>query len=322
MEKKTVLAGNIGVPVLDIVDDIQPDTIIVLELSSHQLEFVHASPHIGILLNLFEEHLDHYNSFADYQQAKFNIARYQSPEDYFICHTQDELAAALLKKKKIKSELRGFSLDKDGISKSYVRNNFFCTLQGKKEAKICGITDEFPLQGEHNLLNTTSVIAALSCLPDMDLSRTEEAINSFKCLPHRLEYVGKKGGIIFYNDSISTIPQASIAAVRALKNVNTIILGGFDRGVDYQPLVDFLENSAIEHFIFTGEAGKRMLQLFHKREDKEFLFRETYEEIVALAKSCTKRGGICLLSPAAASYDQFQNFEQRGNRFRKLVLTM
>ena len=127
-------------------------------------------------------------------------------------------------------------------------------------------------------------------------------------------------GITFYNDSISTIPQASIAAIQALKKVNTVILGGFDRGIDYQSLIDFLALSEVEHIIFTGNAGKRMLELSRNLKNKQLFFRNTYPEIVSLAKECTKKGSICLLSPAAASYDSFRNFEHRGNTFREFVL--
>jgi UDP-N-acetylmuramoylalanine--D-glutamate ligase len=154
----------------------------------------------------------------------------------------------------------------------------------------------------------------------IDTLKIKDTIYSFKGLPHRLEFIGKFDGILFYNDSISTIPQASIAAVQALKNVNTLILGGFDRGIDYQPLIDFLEDSEIENIIFTGNAGKRMLLLSNNLKNKQLFFQDSYSEIVFLAKKHTKKECICLLSPAAASYDQFNNFEHRGDMFRELVM--
>jgi UDP-N-acetylmuramoylalanine--D-glutamate ligase len=105
-----------------------------------------------------------------------------------------------------------------------------------------------------------------------------------------------------------------------LEKVNTIILGGFDRKIDYCPLIDFLASSKVEHIIFTGDAGKRMLEMSEKLKNKRLFFRNTYPEIVSLAKECTKKGSICLLSPAAASYDAFRNFEHRGDTFKELVL--
>jgi UDP-N-acetylmuramoylalanine--D-glutamate ligase len=313
LKNDTLLAGNIGIPLFDIVEDITPNTKIVLELSSHQLEFIRKSPHISILLNLFEEHLDHYNSLLDYQQAKLNIACYQSADDYFIYNTTDISIANLLKTSKITSNLVGFSLLDNPLATIYTKNQYFY----KKEEKICEITPDFPLKGEHNLLNTTALIAAIVCMEDVDLSQIKDAVYSFHGLPHRLEFIGEFDGILFYNDSISTVPQASIAAVQSLKNVNTLILGGFDRGIDYQPLIDFIENSEIENIIFTGEAGKRMLSLSNNLKNKRLFFKESYTEIVSLAKMHTKKGSICLLSPAAASYDQFRNFEHRGDTFKK-----
>jgi UDP-N-acetylmuramoylalanine--D-glutamate ligase len=315
-----LIAGNIGIPFFDILEDITPNTKIVLELSSHQLEFVRKSPHISVLLNLFEEHLDHYNNLFDYQQAKLNIVHYQSEKDYFIYNTNDVSTVNLLKTNTIISHLVGFSLFADPLAMFYTKNYCFYKINGGKEEKKCEITPNFPLKGEHNLLNTTAVIATLSCIKNIDTSQIRDAIYSFKGLPHRLEFIGEFDGILFYNDSISTIPQASIAAVLALGNVNTLIVGGFDRGIDYQPLIDFLKNSEIENIIFTGKAGKRMLLLSNSLKNKQLFFQDSYFEIVSLAKKHTKKGSICLLSPAAASYDQFHNFEHRGNIFRELVI--
>jgi UDP-N-acetylmuramoylalanine--D-glutamate ligase len=314
-----LIAGNIGIPFFDIMKDITPKTKIVLELSSHQLEFIRKAPHVSVLLNLFEEHLDHYSSLLDYQQAKFNIAGYQSDKDYFIYNTTDIAIANLLKTNKVTSKFVGFSLFANPMAMFYTKNQYFYRVKNGKEEKICEITPDFPLKGEHNLANTTAVIAAIECMQDIDILQIKNEIYSFHWLPHRLEFIGEFDGILFYNDSISTVPQASIAAVQALKNVNTIILGGFDRGIDYQLLIDFLESSEIENIIFTGEAGKRMLSLSNKLEDKQLFFQDSYSDIVALAKEHTKKGNICLLSPAAASYDQFNNFEHRGEVFRELV---
>ena len=315
-----LIAGNIGVPFFDIIERINLSTKIMVELSSHQLEFISKAPHISILLNLYEEHLDHYRNFMDYQQAKFNIASCQSENDYFIYNTTDELILNLLESNKVKSKCLGFSFTKNNKSVSYVRNSYFCFLKDNNEEKITEINESFPLKGEHNLLNVTAVVAALQCMDSIDNLQIEKALYTFKGLEHRLERIGEFDGIIFYNDSISTIPQATIAAINALKDVNTLILGGFDRGVDYHQFIDFLEKSDVHNFIFTGDAGKRMMKLFNNQENKNLYFIETYFEIVELAKKCTQKGKICLLSPAAASYDQFKNFEHRGNMFKQLII--
>ncbi|MDR1459856.1 MAG: UDP-N-acetylmuramoyl-L-alanine--D-glutamate ligase [Bacteroidales bacterium] len=318
--KKTIIAGNIGVPFFDVVQEIEPDTIIILELSSHQLEFIHRSPHIAILLNLFEEHLDHYADFLDYQQAKFNIARYQTSNDYFIYPLNDPLIDKLLTANDISSKTLACSLFDNRNTASYVKDQYFYVLENGREKRMCKITKDFPLKGKHNLLNTAAVMATLNCMGSINPSQIEHAVYSFKGLPHRLEFIGEVDGITFYDDSISTIPQSSIAAIQSLEKVNTVILGGFDRGIDYRPLMEFLLSSEVEHIIFTGNAGKRMWELSDKLTDKQLFFRDAYSEIVALAKKCTKKGTICLLSPAAASYDAFRNFEHRGDVFKELVV--
>ena len=308
---KTLMAGNIGTPLFDIIEEVDAETKIVIELSAHQLEFIHKSPHISILLNLFEEHLDHYNSYEDYKMAKFNIARCQSAADYFVYNANDQETACLLGTNPISSRCMSFA--------NALSDAFYMKKDGKL-LKICAIDDTFPLKGEHNLENVAAVLTALSCIENVDIQNIEKDLYSFKSLPHRLEPLGEVDGIFFYNDSISTVPQASIAAVKALKNVNTILLGGMDRGIDYSPLVDFLKKSEVENLIFTGDAGKRMMDLFGKIENKHCFFSNSYQEMVEIAKKHTKKGEICLLSPAAASYDQFRNFEHRGERFRELVM--
>jgi UDP-N-acetylmuramoylalanine--D-glutamate ligase len=142
---------------------------------------------------------------------------------------------------------------------------------------------------------------------------------TFQPLPHRLEHIGTFGGIEFYNDSISTVPQSAMAAVDTLEGLDALILGGFDRGLNYSEMVDYLNNSTIGYFFFIGQAGKRMHELFQKsgREKNLFVVTQLEEVFEILAKT----PGIkkCLLSPAAASYDQFTNFEHRGEYFRTLA---
>jgi UDP-N-acetylmuramoylalanine--D-glutamate ligase len=148
-----------------------------------------------------------------------------------------------------------------------------------------------------------------------------DGILNFKGLEHRIEYVGKFNNIHFYNDSISTIPESAIAAVKTLKDVDTLILGGYDRGVDYTNLIEFLLQSSISNLIFIAQAGKRIYdELKTKQKLKQKLFYvNDFDEVVKIAKEKTRINSICLLSPAAASYGMFVNFEERGKVFKKLV---
>jgi len=288
--KDAVLLGNIGIPAFDLLDKISENTIVVYELSAHQLEYVHHSPKIAVLLNVFPEHLDHFTSFEDYQNAKLNINRFQNTDDILIVSTD-------LKQK---------------IKNTKLEINFIETEKDFTES---------PLKGEHNLKNINAAVQAVETF-GINKTTAFDTLKSFKPLPHRLEYIGKYGGIHFYNDSIATVPEATIEAVKAIGEVNTIILGGFDRGLDYAEMLCFLrDNDKIKNLIFTGKAGEIMYKMIstQPKNGKEFFFVKNMEEVFEVIKKYTPENSVCLLSPAAASYDMYHNFEHRGNKFKELA---
>lgn len=176
------------------------------------------------------------------------------------------------------------------------------------------------LMGAHNLINI-SVAAAAAALMKIPSNAITEGISSFNPLEHRIEYVGSFKNKKFYNDSISTIPEATIAAIKTLEKVDTLILGGFDRGIDYSILVDYLAKSESRKLIFTGPAGKRMMDELTGKTGyyNNPVFIKDFRSAVSHAISATPEGGTCLLSPAASSYDSFKNFEERGKCFKELV---
>lgn len=317
----TIMAGNMGLPLFDIIDQISNDTAIVLELSSHQLENIHRGPYIGIVLNLFQEHLDHYHSYLDYKMAKLNIALCQSPSDVFIyCVDNDELSL-LVDQSDIKSIKLSYSMHKQVEKGCYCDGYHFRMMPG--DNIIYDIYSQRYVKGMHNLSNCMAVFMVGHCfgIPDSVIA---QAIADFKGLEHRLEYVVEKFGITFYNDSISTIPEATIAAVEALKDVDTLILGGFDRGIDYTKLVHFIDKSNIRNIAFVGEAGSRMYNMLIEADalqGRNYILSNSYCDIVQWCYANTGEGKICLLSPAASSYDMFKNFEERGCVFKDLVLT-
>ena len=315
-----LLVGNIGQPPFDMIDRLNNETIIVYELSSHQLEQTNISPRIAILLNLFQEHLDHYASFEKYQEAKFKITAFQYPDDYFIFHGDDKLIKKWILKTGIIRNFFPYSLTAIDGNGCYVQDNelFFKEQEDSFVMKFSEIKN---LQGDHNLLNIMAAINAVRLMTGMPFSRISEAVLSFKPLEHRLELVGEYDGIIFYNDSISTIPEATIAAVKALKKVDTLLLGGYDRGIFYDDFIDFLENSEVSNLIFIGDAGKRMHEIYCTKgySSKKVFTAITFEQAVAEAKVVTRNNTICLLSPAAASYGMFKNFAERGSVFKSMV---
>jgi UDP-N-acetylmuramoylalanine--D-glutamate ligase len=319
-EKESLLMGNIGRPAFDFIDEIRPETNLVYELSSHQLEYVRRSPHIAVLLNLYQEHLDAYRSFQDYQVAKMNIAKYQIQGDCFIFNYDDERIEHLVSMMDIARKL-SFSFRTTLDDGCYVQNRQIVYSSGGEKVVIFDLGRKIKLKGDHNLMN---IMAAASVCKELGINNEiiAEGIASFKGLEHRIEYVGEFNGIYFYNDSISTIPEACIEAVKALGKVDTLILGGFDRGIDYSGLAKFLSASGIRNLIFTGDAGRRILHEIKdiKSPGQTLFLISRFDEFKDIVFNVTRKGCICLLSPAAASYDEFQNFEMRGKRFKELVM--
>ena len=316
----TLLAGNIGVPLFDLVDKIAPATRIICELSSHQLEYITRAPAISILLNLFQEHLDHYASFRHYQLAKFQIALKQRFNDAFIYDGSDDNILKLMEDLRLPGSkfpvyTGEFPGDGAGISGNHL------VLRNKGAERILLSSEHgCKLAGTHNLRNIISAASAAGMM-NIPSAAIAEGVATFTPLEHRIEYAGNFSGKVFYNDSISTIPEAAMAAVATLKNVDTLILGGYDRGIDYTGLADFICKSGIKNIILTGPAGERisgLLRQFKKCNPSTFFISE-FEPAVEKAVSVTPAGGVCLLSPAASSYDRFKNFEERGRLFKELV---
>lgn len=318
--KDALLIGNIGVPPFDVQDRIKDNTLIVFELSSHQLEGLKVSPHIAVLLNIYQEHLDHYADYRAYQLAKYNITCWQETGDYFICHYNDSQIQALINETPPASLILPFALDSVSDVSTYISEGQIFSRASGFDEKVCDLKGLKFLAGNHNLLN---LLAALSACQAAGIKSSNycHSLESFKGLEHRMEFVGEFGGIKYYNDSIATIPEAVIYALETIKDVDTLMLGGFDRGVDYQHLITYLAHATLTNIYFTGNAGKRMMleieaALPGKHKTKWF---DDFDQMVTEAIQSTGKGRSCLLSPAAASYDKFMNFEHRGNRFREII---
>jgi UDP-N-acetylmuramoylalanine--D-glutamate ligase len=247
------------------------------------------------LLNLFEEHLDHFSSYEEYICSKYHIASLQSENDTFIYNSDLADIRKLIEKSPLKSQMQTFSKEESlNIEADY-------------------------LKGEHNLMNIQSALLATQAF-GAEKTMALKTAKTFTPLAHRLEFVAEKNGVKYYNDSISTIPQAAIEAIKALKEVQTIILGGMDRGIDYTPLVEEIDKFEIKNIAFVGGAGRRISREMQDKAKKfNTLISDDYSKIVEWCSLNTEKGKICLLSPAASSYDMFKNFEHRGEVFSKLV---
>lgn len=319
--RKALLIGNIGVPPFDVWDQIDDQTVVILELSSHQLEHIKKGPAVAVLLNLFQEHLDHYKDFRHYQLAKLNITAKQETGDLLIAHIGDQRIQRLIIESAIKRRIMYFSLERHSSNGMYFdEGNIILSKDGTQQIFSSSKNLRY-LSGVHNILNVMA--ASLAALEfNCNIEDVKNALRSFRGLPHRMEFVAVRNGITYYNDAIATVPEATMAAVEAIDNIGTLIVGGFDRGVDYTDLANFLLYAGINNIVFMGDAGERILSLMKKNNEiipQKILLTNDLKEGVDFARKNTKQGKTCLLSPAASSYDRYKNFIEKGDDFKKIV---
>ena len=321
--KNCFLLGNIGVPVFECLSSITSNSIAVIEMSSHQLEFMTHSPNISIITNFYQEHLDHYLSYEHYIDAKLNIFKYQKKSDWSIFNIdQHEYSSKILNS--TCGNTCKISLNNYGNSNLFLDNNFniIQNINNKTNKYFCVKDLNKNLIGKHHFYDILFAFAVCNIL-SIDTHEIKAILEQFNGIPHRMEYVGKFKNIFFYNDSIATIPAAVINAVNSLQKVDTLIIGGMDRGIDYTEFIQFLANSNIGNIICLYETGKKIaniLNLEYYNLKSKIYVASDLEDAVNLAFIHTKNDHICLLSPAAASYGYFKNFEERGNMFKKYVL--
>ena len=299
--KEAFLVGNIGQPAFDMIPQIKERSWIVYELSAHQLQCVKQGPRMAILLNLMPEHLDYFASLEAYYQAKLQLFAHQRGDSFAFYHdkTKSKSPSSHFPTRRLSTQIKGEQIFLE-------------------EKAILTLSDLKYLLGHHHLENIQALIE-LSNFLHLDLTKTLDSIKNFHPLPHRQELLGDKNGIRFINDSISTIPQSAIQAIKASGEVDYLILGGLDRGIEYDELITFLSESKFKKVYFLGEAGKRMLEeLKSLSHSMDFEYTQAanlqgiQNELLQIPR------GTVLLSPAAASYDHFKNFEERGNYFRDI----
>jgi UDP-N-acetylmuramoylalanine--D-glutamate ligase len=297
------LVGNIGQPPLPLIDAISPGTYFVHEFSSHQLAEIGTSPHIAVLLNIVPEHLDYYDSFEEYVAAKENITRFQTPDDFFVYAADHVIPRGIASR--TKAMLKPFG---SGDSIDHVLD-----------------VREIPLPGRFNLENVRAAIV-VSSLCGVAPRAMRDAIRTFKSLPHRLENVGRFKDITFYDDSIATVPDATLAALDALgADVETLILGGHERHLDFTELGRRLPDT-IRTVILFPTTGVRIWAAIETQSRNaslpEAFFVREMEQAVKIAYQKTGPGKICLLSPASPSFGTFKDYKERGNLFKMFVRTL
>ena len=299
--KDVYLVGNIGKPYLELLPKLTKNSFVIMELSSFQLIDLTKSPHIAVVLNITLDHMDWHKSKEEYVEAKKNIVSHQSPDDFAILNEEYETSKSFVEAAKGKTV-------------------FFSKTELEQKYK-----ENLLLRGEHNLENIAAAVAATKIV-GIDEETILETVRSFKGLEHRLELVDTIEGIAFYNDSFATGPQPTIAAINSFTEPETLILGGSDKGLDYQELMREIEKKEnIKNLILIGDVGNKIADTLKGYTFQGNVINMGYssmEEIVKKAFETTPRGGIVILSPAAASFDMFKDYKDRGNQFKNSVLKL
>jgi len=307
--KDAYLAGNIGDPVLALLPKLTKNSYVVLELSSFQLQDLTTSPHIAVVLFIASEHLDYHKDFDEYLQAKANIVAHQQPTDYAVFNADNTYSFSFAK---LTSAQKYYFSRFQKVKGAYVINQ-----QIYLDDKIIGPTAKLLLRGEHNWDNVCAAITA-SYLAGADIASITKAIYSFIGLKHRLELVAETNNIKFINDSFSTTPETTIAAVKAFFEPIILIAGGSDKGSDYTQMGQEIAASSVKTLVLIGLMAEKIRTAVLQHGYKgNIIFRPAdFNQAVFRAYQQARPGDIILLSPACASFDMFNDYKDRGEQFR------
>ncbi len=311
----TLVGGNIGVPVVALIDESTDETWSVLEVSSFQLESTQEfHPTIAVILNITPDHLDRHGSFENYALAKERIFAAQTPRDFVVLNADNARTAAAASRST--AQVYWFSMEHPVDQGTWVEDGHVCfrgTVNGPTESILP--LSAIPLKGEHNVENVLAAVCAAR-LAGSPAGAVRSAVEKFKAVEHRLEFVANLNGVDYYNDSKATNVDATAKAIAAFPGGIHLILGGKDKNSDYTLLSDLIR-SRVKAVYTIGSAAAKIES--HLRGVILIRSCETLEKAVAAASAAAQAGEIVLLAPACSSFDQFENYEHRGRVFKELV---
>lgn len=312
---KSIIAGNIGIPFISQVNDISSDSVVVLEVSSYQLEeIIDFRPYIAILLNVTPDHLDRYFSLEDYFSKKLNIFKNQKKSDYMILNYNDNLIRNY-KYRSYEAKRIFFSIKEVLEDGAFVRDNYIHLDFMSKEERVS--LDRVPLKGVHNLENILSSVIAARIM-GIESGNIQKSIKGFKGLPHRMESLGKIGKVEFINDSKATNVDATLKSINSIDENMILILGNKDKGGDFKLLESSIKQRVCKVFLIGSAAHTIYNQLINIREKLNFV-KDLNEAVNRGYNLLKQKGGKVLLAPGCASFDMFKDFEHRGEVFKKEV---
>ena len=313
----TLVGGNIGTPAISLAEHAKRETVTVLEVSSFQLETIQTfRPKVAVVLNVTPDHLDRHQTFEAYVDAKARIFENQRGDDFAVLNEDDPTCVAMAAR--TRAQVFWFSRQKEVKQGAWVREGNILFRDGRVEQKTSQrevmLVSEIPLKGAHNLENVLAAVCAgalMGCAPE----KIRQAVRDFKAVEHRLEFVATIRGVDYYNDSKATNVDATIKALESFPANIHLILGGKDKGSDYSVLNDLLRQRVKRVYTIGAAAAKIESQI----KNVEIVHAETSENALRRANTVAEPGDVVLLAPACASFDQFKNYEQRGQVFKEIV---
>jgi UDP-N-acetylmuramoylalanine--D-glutamate ligase len=316
--RRVVVGGNIGTAVIQEVDNLRREDIVVLELSSFQLETLGHSPYVAVVTNVLEDHIDHHGTRDAYIAAKRNIVAWQGPRDIAVLNIDDPATVAL--HTGAASEVRGFSLSLQPKRGAYLdKSGDLVLVSGDRRAVLCKATD-LRVPGRHNIANALAA-AIVGDAFDIPADAIGQTLREFEGVPLRLQTIAEKDGVLWVNDSAATTPSATLTALAAYERTPIVILGGVSKGADFGELARVLVGRA-RGVVLIGRAADEIAGAVAAADPKgalEVRRAGTLDDAVAAARAMARPGDVVLLSPANASFDMFSSADERGEKFAAIV---
>jgi len=343
--RPVVVGGNIGNPLVGIAEGVPAEAIVVLELSSFQLQLLRKSPYIGAVLNISPNHLDIHDSMEEYVESKKNIFRFSRPDNWTILNHDNEATRAMSAEAAQACRVAMFSRKSEigpGMGAgAFLRGDIIMFWDGHRAVECGGIKERL-IPGDHNVENILAATLA-AMLAGARPEAVAQAVRSFPGVEHRLEMVRVANDVFYYNDSIATAPDRTIAALRTVERPIVLIAGGYDKGIEFDELAEVIADR-VKILVLVGATSRKIAQALYDFADAQraadaakapgkpasqaakqlpsIIFARTFEEAVTCAGRIAQPGEAVLLSPACASFDMFVNFEERGRRFKELVMRL
>ncbi len=308
------VVGNIGNPYTTVVDETRDDSVLVAEMSSFQLEtIVTFAPKVSAMLNITPDHLNRHHTMEAYIDAKKNVAKNQTAEDYCVLNYEDEV----LRKfgEEVTATVLYFSSQRELEKGIYLKDGNII-YKNPEEVLVCHV-DELKLLGTHNYENVMAAVA-MAAAYGVDMEVIRSTVKAFAGVAHRIEFVAEKNGVAYYNDSKGTNPDAAIKGIQAMRRPTVLIGGGYDKDSSYKEWIESFDGK-VKQLVLLGQTKEKIAKEARECGFTDITMTETFEEAVMKSVEFAEAGDAVLLSPACASWGMFKNYEERGDKFKEIV---